>query len=567
MTTRANIYPLNTTTPVQLTREPYYNVGSGAFVLGELSRGFFGSTDFEIWSAETGGTQLTEGVDYTLGGLNSYYTALAGQSVYTTATISNVSYQSGPIYITYKTIGTFTSAPFYNAMQDGSNALMNQGIINGCMRVSTQASASLSTSFQEGEVNKMACKGSGTAVTAGTIEQATAANAGVSGFDCKVTGATITGTGIVHLRYRMESKDAKEYKNQNATIALLVYHDVGSAVDYTIYVSKADAEDDFSSVTAIGNNSGQTVSNATETIIYYKDISLGDCSNGIEIEIQAECGAITTKNFEFAEFRISKTDIILPFQARHIEAEKKLCNIETGWIPLSDTLTYASATTITTASDLTGFIEAGMKLKITQPTDGVKYFVVIAITSSLITISTGTYDLDNEAITSPYYSMAETPYGWPYINGMYVKVSDVKATGTGGGTFTSGVWQTRDINTEDNDDFGICSISSNQITLSPGTYTCHITCPAFLVDRHQARLYDTTGTSVLLQGQNAFTDNVTGGHSTSSSVIIGQFTLSVESVLEIQHRCETTGATNGFGIDNSFGGDEVYTVAEFLRRA
>lgn len=325
MTTRANIYPLNTTTPVQLTREPYYNVGSGAFVLGELSRGFFGSTDFEIWSAETGGTQLTEGVDYTLGGLNSYYTTLAGQSVYTTVTISNVSYQSGPVYITYKTIGTFTSAPFYNAMQDGSNALMNQGIINGCMRVSTQASASLSTSFQEGEVNNMACKGSGTAVTAGTIEQATAANAGVSGFACKVTGATITGTGIVHLRYRMESKDAKEYKNQNATIALLVYHDVGSAVDYTIYVSKADAEDDFSSVTAIGNNSGQTVSNATETIIYYKDISLGDCSNGIEIEIQAECGAITTKNFEFAEFRISKTDIILPFQPRHIELENNLC--------------------------------------------------------------------------------------------------------------------------------------------------------------------------------------------------------------------------------------------------
>lgn len=91
--------------------------------------------------------------------------------------------------------------------------------------------------------------------------------------------------------------------------------------------------------------------------------------------------------------------------------------LSNGWVPLNDVLTYASATTINTTSDLTSIIEAGMKLKITQPTDGVKYFTVQSITSSLITVATATYDLDNEAITSPCYSHAYAPFGWPDPDG------------------------------------------------------------------------------------------------------------------------------------------------------
>lgn len=95
----------------------------------------------------------------------------------------------------------------------------------------------------------------------------------------------------------------------------------------------------------------------------------------------------------------------------------ELNSVVDGWIPLSGTFTYASATTMTTSIDLTGILEPGMKLKITQPTDGIKYFTIQSITSSLITVATATYDLDNEAITSPYYSHSYAPFGWPDPDG------------------------------------------------------------------------------------------------------------------------------------------------------
>jgi hypothetical protein len=84
-----------------------------------------------------------------------------------------------------------------------------------------------------------------------------------------------------------------------------------------------------------------------------------------------------------------------------------------GWLDLTG-LSYASATTITTATDLTGVLQKGDKLKLAQSTGGTKYWPIIAITDSLITIPTTTdYTLENEAITSPQYSKIENPQGWP----------------------------------------------------------------------------------------------------------------------------------------------------------
>lgn len=88
------------------------------------------------------------------------------------------------------------------------------------------------------------------------------------------------------------------------------------------------------------------------------------------------------------------------------------------WNPISATLTYTSwdSTNVTgvmgTSIDLTGVIGVGQKVKITQTT--VKYFIVTAITSTAITGYFGTdYTLANAAITSPYYSSAKSPVGFP----------------------------------------------------------------------------------------------------------------------------------------------------------
>lgn len=145
----------------------------------------------------------------------------------------------------------------------------------------------------------------------------------------------------------------------------------------------------------------------------------------------------------------------------------------------------------------------------------------------------------------------------------YVKVSDTKAESVQSGGFTSGAWRTRDINTEDSDDAGICSIAANQITLETGTYICSISCPGFRVDGHKTQLYNISDTSQTLLGTaetSAATDN-----STNHSSIVGQFTIAAQKVFEVQHQCGTTKTVNGFGNPTHVGGNEVYTTAEFWR--
>ncbi|MDD3493689.1 MAG: hypothetical protein PHZ19_09370 [Candidatus Thermoplasmatota archaeon] len=145
----------------------------------------------------------------------------------------------------------------------------------------------------------------------------------------------------------------------------------------------------------------------------------------------------------------------------------------------------------------------------------------------------------------------------------YVKVSDRKASGTYGGTFTSGAWRTRDLNTKDTDTHNIASLSNNQITLPAGTYHCLIRCPTYKVQWHRARLYNVTGSAVLVVGGNAF--SYPGYNCAEPAIIQGRFTLSEESALEVHHRCSSSYTTSGFGVACEFGDDEVYTVAEFWK--
>ena len=145
----------------------------------------------------------------------------------------------------------------------------------------------------------------------------------------------------------------------------------------------------------------------------------------------------------------------------------------------------------------------------------------------------------------------------------YVKLSDVKAAGVDGGTFTAGAWRTRTLNTEDHDAGGLCSLSSNQITLAAGTYRCLISAPAFGVGHHQARLYNVTGSALLVAGTLEFSSN-SGAYATTRSIIQGQFTVAAGQALEVQHYAESSRNTTGFSSGWAVG-EGIFTVAEFWK--
>lgn len=162
----------------------------------------------------------------------------------------------------------------------------------------------------------------------------------------------------------------------------------------------------------------------------------------------------------------------------------------------------------------------------------------------------------------------------PAAMGDFIMFTDTKSSGTAGGTFTSGAWQKRTVNTEEIDEDGSASVASDQITLgTAGTYYYEITCPACQVANHQARLHETTGTltsGTMTSGDDYGTTEYSGVHSTdlpstTRSVIRGKVTIAGSTVFEVQHRCQTTGTTTGYGVAGGFGGEEVYTIACFWR--
>lgn len=165
----------------------------------------------------------------------------------------------------------------------------------------------------------------GTAVSAGTFGVVTNSTIGVTGKAFKFAGVTLTGAGILYQRYRMEAKDAVKFKNQIASFSSKVLHDIGSGKDFTVFIRKANVADNFGAVTAISDSGAQSIDTATETDLKYESVAMGDCSNGIEIEIKIETGAITTKNVELTELQFELNSVATDFEYRNIGSELALC--------------------------------------------------------------------------------------------------------------------------------------------------------------------------------------------------------------------------------------------------
>lgn len=140
--------------------------------------------------------------------------------------------------------------------------------------------------------------------------------------------------------------------------------------------------------------------------------------------------------------------------------------------------------------------------------------------------------------------------------GKTAQFEDQKTSNTPGGTFTSGAWRTRELNTTVTNTISGCSLASNQITLPAGSYFVIASAPGYSVNYHQMRLYNATDAAAIMTGSNEYTS--VGDYPLTQSRVFTFFTLSGTKAIEVQHQCGTTKATNGFGVANAFG-TEKYT--------
>lgn len=151
------------------------------------------------------------------------------------------------------------------------------------------------------------------------------------------------------------------------------------------------------------------------------------------------------------------------------------------------------------------------------------------------------------------------------VTSQYLNVRDEKASGTDGGTFTSGAWRTRTLNTVKTNEISGASLSGNEITLPAGTYRIVAKASAHRVKDNKIKLYNVTDGADVLIGMNAFCQG--GDGDGSIAPLNGQFTLDAQKNLSLMHRCKDTRNTIGFGYASTFGVVEVYADVEIWKLA
>lgn len=134
-------------------------------------------------------------------------------------------------------------------------------------------------------------------------------------------------------------------------------------------------------------------------------------------------------------------------------------------------------------------------------------------------------------------------------------LEDQKAQNTAGGTFTSGAWQTRTLNTEVRDAYSLITLSSNEFTPTVAGWV-EWSAPAYDCTENQTRLYNVTDTAVVTYGTSKYAGTGSIMDSTGGGAVVAG------KAYRIEHRCATTKATNGFGVVANLA-TEVYTRVKF----
>jgi hypothetical protein len=142
-------------------------------------------------------------------------------------------------------------------------------------------------------------------------------------------------------------------------------------------------------------------------------------------------------------------------------------------------------------------------------------------------------------------------------------VRDEKTANTAGGTFTSGAWQTRTLNTSMTNEISGASLSSNQITLPSGTYYIYASAPAWDLGKHKLKLRNTSDSSDTLIGTSEVAQF--DYFAQTRSFLSGRFTIASQKTFELQHRSEQTQTTDGFGYPSNFSVVEVYADVQIWK--
>jgi len=134
------------------------------------------------------------------------------------------------------------------------------------------------------------------------------------------------------------------------------------------------------------------------------------------------------------------------------------------------------------------------------------------------------------------------------------------SSGTVGGASVATTWTKRPLSSIKQDAGSIInSLSSSVISLTAGTYWVKARAEYGInAGNTKLRLRDTTNSTTLVVGSSAISGGITGN-------LLGRFTLSGTSNIELQYYNGTSTDNNDLGSPTSSGEVECYTILEFWK--
>jgi hypothetical protein len=198
-------------------------------------------------------------------------------------------------------------------------------------------------------------------------------------------------------------------------------------------------------------------------------------------------------------------------------------------------------------------------------TSTVTFSTMTATLGTITTLNSTTLNATNiTATTVSASSVTVTNFvtaGWLAAPYPMMIIEDQKAQNTDGGTCTSGSWQTRTLNTTTTNTITGASLSASTITIPSGTYYASWSAPAYAVNSHQT-VFRSTDSVVLSSGTVEVANSAV--NMTVRSIGSTVFSLTGSKDFILTHRCETTNATDGFGLKANFT-TEVYSRLEIWK--
>jgi hypothetical protein len=213
-----------------------------------------------------------------------------------------------------------------SAINNGPLAGFRNAIINGGMQVAQRAAPTITATPQYGQADRFVAYISGGTGISGTINQGADAQF-KSGYRLWMSSLSYT-SGTWAIQQKIESFNSIGLNGSTVTVSFKLYHDFGSSRTVTVQLAKANALDNFSTVTAISSPyiSPALTSGAYSNVSCSFAIGASDATNGLLLQINdSSATTVSAKNVIIGDVQLEPGPVATPFERRPIGTELALC--------------------------------------------------------------------------------------------------------------------------------------------------------------------------------------------------------------------------------------------------